>query len=283
MGLGNTLLAADIASDPGLIRVPGWEQYSWLRAGFSTRLGGCSSAYGESEQNLGWTAGDDPASVAANRAGFVKAVGQGTTLELVTVQQVHGARVRNLDAEVPPYMSPEGKAQLEGDGIISASQRRLLAILTADCVPVLMADVRTHAIGAFHAGWRGTLAGIVPGGIRAMQQCFHSQSQDLVAAVGPCIRDCCFEVGPEVREAFLHEFDEAESLFSTDAHGSLRLDLHEANRRQLLKAGVAESNIQMLAHCTSCARTQAGRRRFFSYRAERGNTGRMLSGIAAVG
>ncbi len=269
-------------AQPGLIRVPGWERYRWLRAGFSTRQGGGSSAYGEGEGNLGWTAEDDPGIVAENRARFAEAV-VGAPTRLVTVGQVHGSAVRDLESEPEPWMTADGRAGMEGDGLISRTPGRLLAILTADCVPVLLADTRTHAVGALHAGWRGTLARIVQHGVAALGERYGSEPGDIVAAIGPCIGACCFEVGEEVHLAFAEQFPYTAELFRRPTDGSaLHMDLETANRRQLMDAGIPEAQISSLAACTACARLPDGRRRFFSYRAERGRTGRMLSAIAAV-
>ncbi len=270
---------------PELIRVSGWERFPWLRAGFSTRRAGVSSVYGNAgELNLGWTEDDDPAHVAANRGAFLREVAGGDAMTLTTVAQVHGAAVRDLEQEAGPFSTPEGKARLEGDGLISRSPGRLLAILTADCVPVLVADTRTHAVGAFHAGWRGTLAHVALRGVQLMQANFGSQAEDLVAAIGPCIGACCFEVGEEVRAAFKAEVPTAADLF-TETNGADQrphLDLVEANRRALAGAGLRAEAISVVGLCTACARTPDGRRQFFSYRAEGGRTGRMLSAVGAV-
>lgn len=267
---------------PEILRVPGWERFPWLCAGFSTRQGGRSMVYGDQELNLGWTPDDDAITVAANRQSFALAVSGGLALPLTTVAQVHGTRVRNLEQETGPFRSAEGKALLEGDGLVAGTAGRLLAVLTADCVPVLLADTRTHAVGALHAGWRGTLAGIVSLGIQQMQASFGSSPGDLVAAIGPCIGACCFEVGPEVRAAFQEQWNGAETLFQPGDGPHSYLDLVEANRRELLRAGVPHENISTLNLCTACARTADGERRFFSYRAEGGRTGRMLSAIGSI-
>lgn len=258
-------------SEPGLLCVADWARYPWLRAGFSTRLCGGSEAYGAAELNLGWTAEDDPAKVAANRAALVEAVAPG--FELVTVRQVHGDVVHLVEA---PLATPEGKAVLCGDGLMTSRAGLLLGVQTADCVPVLLADTRLRAVAAFHAGWRGTLAGIVEKGVAAMQQEFGSRVEDLTAAVGPAIALCCFEVGDEVRSGFRERFAYAETLIS-----GRHLDLHEANRRQLVGAGMSAERVTVLAECTVCARVDGGRRKYFSYRAEKGVTGRMLSVIGA--
>ncbi len=270
--------------EPDLVLVPGWEHYPWLRAGFSTRYAGGSSVYGESELNLGWTKEDDSAVVKGNRAEFVRAVAQGAAMELVTVGQVHSAVVRDLQQHAGPLMTEEGKAVLEGDGLIGQSPGRLLAVLTADCVPVLVADRRTHAVGAFHAGWRGTLGRIAEQGVGAMHERYGSRPEDLVAAVGPCIRACCFEVGDEVVATFRAQFAYAAELIRGEEQGDgkLHLNLVEANRQQLLEAGVPKENVSIVAECTACARLADDRRKFYSYRDERGVCGRMLSAIGAV-
>ena len=290
--------------EPGLQLVPGWEQYPWLRAAFSTRIGGSSQAYGVADQNLSFTPEDNPANVEWNRARFVAAVAaDAAPFTLVTQQQVHGAVVRNLDTEPEPWISAEGRTTLEGDGLLTACPGKMLGIVTADCVPVLLADTRTHAVAALHAGWRGTLARIVQHGVEALRAHCGSSPADLVAAIGPAIGPCCFAIGDEVRSAYLREFPDAPTLFRQDpaeetivstpesnrsgtkTQGNspvLWMDLPEANRRQLVAAGVPASAIHVMAECTACMRGADGRRRYFSYRAEGGRTGRMLSLIGTV-
>ena len=278
----------------GIVSVPGWQKYTWLRAGFSTRQGGSSLVYGAGEQNLGWTAEDEPAVVARNRQRFLNAITTGASMPLTTLHQIHGSVVRDVNAEPFPTMTPEGKATLQGDGLFSGKTGRLLGVITADCVPVLVADTRSRAVAAFHAGWRGTLARIVERGTEALCLRFGSRAEDLVAAIGPAIRACCFEVGEEVRLGFEREFSYAAVLFSGAAEpvnavsapeaplGSQpHLDLQQANRQQLLDAGLSPERISVIAECTACSRLPDGGRKYFSYRAENGITGRMLSVIGA--
>lgn len=277
---------ADELQGAGVVRVAAWAGMPWLRAGFSTRQGGRTVAYSRGlggEQNLGWTAEDDAAIVAANRRGYVAAVwGGAESAELVTMRQVHGAEVRLVERGGGPLATADGRAVLEGDGLMTREPGLMLGIQTADCVPVLVADTRTRAVAAFHAGWRGTLAGIVAEGVVAMQREFGSRKEDLVAAIGPSIGPCCFAVGGEVRAEFEREFGHARSMFS-EARGQLYMDLWEANRQQLREAGVSAEAISVVGECTACARTEDGRRRYFSHRAERGFTGRMMSTIGVVG
>ncbi len=302
---------------PGIVPIPGWSAYPWLLAGFSTRQGGLSTAYaagGPPEQNLGYTADDDPATIQAARQRLVAALTKSRKASrnstppptLITIRQCHSGVLRRVDRADLPLATPEGKALLEGDALYTRDPNLLLGILTADCVPVLVADTRTHAIAAFHAGWRGTLARIVEHGIDTLRRDFGSRPQDLLAAIGPSIGACCFAIGEEVRHEFESQFAYAPSLFSEvqapeviagkdptrvltpsaqgDPHprSQLHMDLWEANRRQLLDAGLHPSSITVIGHCTACTRLPDGRRKYFSHRAEQGHTGRMLSLIGTT-
>lgn len=277
-----------------IVRVPDWARYRWLRHGFSARGGGISPVYGrDTDLNLGWTKEDDPGSVAENRRRFLRSVGgdlagedgQQTGWRMVTLRQVHSASVRAVragDGALEGRLeTAEGKAVLEGDGLITDIPGVLAAVGTADCVPVLVVDVARRAVGAFHAGWRGTVAGIVGQGIAAMREEYGSRVEDLVAAVGPSIGACCYAVGEEVRGAFGERYGYAEELFHK-ADGAMSVDLWEANRRQLLTAGLGVEQIAVLGECTACARDARGERRYFSHRAERGVAGRMLSAVGVV-
>jgi YfiH family protein len=190
---------------------------------------------------------------------------------------------------------------------MTREQGLMLGVQTADCVPVLIADTKTRAVAAFHAGWRGTLARIVEQGVGRMRMEFGSRPKDLVAAIGPSIGLCCFAVGEEVRSEFESQFGYAEELFSevfdsdpvrekypmlfltarAPGHSNLgpqiHLDLWEANRRQLLDAGLKAKAIRVVGECSACSRLKNGRRKYFSHRAEHGFTGRMLSVIGVVG
>jgi YfiH family protein len=263
----------------GVVVVEEWKKYPWLRAGFSTRLGGRTSVYGgDGEQNLGWTAEDDPAVVAGNRRALVGAVG-GDEFELVTMAQFHSNAIEVV-LRGRPLATDEGKAVLRGDGLITNERGLMLGVQTADCVPVLLADTVTRAVGVFHAGWRGTLARIAEHGVARMGAEFGSEPGNLVAAIGPAIRVCCFEVGDEVKAQFEAEFEYGAELFERSASGKLHMDLHAANRRQLEEAGVG--SVSVVAECSACARVE-GRRKYFSYRAEGGVTGRMMSVIGVAG
>ncbi|MGA7156912.1 MAG: laccase domain-containing protein, partial [Acidobacteriaceae bacterium] len=139
---------------PGLVTIPAWSRYPWLRAAFSTRQGGLSTAYatgGPSEQNLGYTPEADPQEIAAARRRLVAAVSKSRSSalpNLITIRQCHTGIIQRVDATTP-LTTPEGKALLRGDALYTRDPNLLLGILTADCVPVLVADTRTHAVAAF--------------------------------------------------------------------------------------------------------------------------------------
>jgi len=259
-----------------VLQLPSLAAVDWLLHGFSTRAGGQSTAYSGSasagELNLGFTASDDRANVIANRERFVEAVTGNPQFPVVTLAQVHSAIVQRVDE--PRTASDSGFAK--ADGMITDHPRILLAIQTADCISVLVADRKRRAVAGFHAGWRGTVKRIVEHGVAQMRLEFGSDPGDLLAAIGPGIGQCCYEVGQEVRDEFESQFAYAAGLFRDGATApkKLHLDLVEANRRQLLDAGVKADTISLAQECTSCQTD-----RYFSYRAEGGFTGRMFSAI----
>lgn len=276
-------------NDLEILKVEAWKQYEWLLHGFSTRDGGVSKVYGGSTLNLGWTKEDDATSVAENRRRFLAAVCRRRVGSvLVGAKQIHSNIVRVVkkeDGALEGRLQTEGgKAVLEADGLITDVPQVLLGVGTADCVPVFVVDVAKRVVAAVHAGWRGTLARIVEQGIATMQEAYGSQARDMVAAVGPSIGPCCYTVGESVSSEFGRQFEYARELFirPTDSR-EVRLNLWEANRRQLLDAGVPEASIVMMGECTACARSQSGAMRYFSHRAEHGIAGRMLNviGVAA--
>jgi polyphenol oxidase len=277
-----------------VLRPPDLAQLPWLVHGFSTRQGGVSTCYGGHALNLGFTQHDSRENVERNRARFLERVGaqteDGRLWPVVQMKQVHSSLVHRVSAAL--------REPLAGDGLITNTAGLLLAVKTADCVPVLVADVKRRAVGAFHAGWRGTVARVVEKGIGEMQRQFGSLPRDLRAVIGPSIRRCCYKVGAEVRAEFESQFSYGDELFEevfdanalhvrypllflnqrAPGHGELgpeiHLDLVEANKRQLLDAGVRELNISVLDGCTACDTA-----RFFSHRAESGQTGRMMAVI----
>jgi polyphenol oxidase len=278
----------DVVEGVEIVRVGEWDRFPWLVHGFSSRRGGVSKSYGADSLNLGWTKEDDAATVAENRRRFVRSVGGGEVL--VGVRQVHADKVlvvgKSDGALEGRLQTAEGRAVLEGDGLITDVPGVLLAIGTADCVPVLVVDVEKKVVGAFHAGWRGTVARIVEKGVAKMSAEYGSRVEDMVAAVGPSIAACCYSVGPEVRREFGERFSYAEELFRVGGEEDLEdlyLDLWEANLRQLLAAGLTEQQITVAGECTACSEDDRGAMRYFSHRAEKGVAGRMLNVVGVAG
>ena len=273
----------------------------WLVHGFSTRSGGFSKCYGGDALNLGFTAHDSKAAVERNRGAFISATTQqgnrpraSAKWRMVNLRQIHSDLIHRI-SEIP---KDKDNALIAGDGMVTNVPGILLAILTADCLPVILVDSKRHAVGVFHAGWRGTVKRIVEKGVGEMHRWFGTDPSDLKVAIGPGIRGCCYEVGPEVRSGFEAQFSYGSSLFRetkernevheryplffltarAPGHSELPkkifLDLAEANRRQLIDAGVPAKNISDMGQCTFCRKDL-----FFSHRVEKGVTGRMMAAV----
>jgi len=291
-----------------VLRAQHLSEFPWLIHGFSTRVGGFSRAYRKGDLNLGFTGDDTKSVVERNRKVFLHEVGAVSEREsgrngnltlwpIVTLRQVHSDVIHCVDAHGIDSASHD---PLTGDGLLTATPGLLLAIQTADCLPVILVDAKRRAVGVFHAGWRGTLKRIVVKGVGQMQHRFGSRPRDLWAAIGPGIHGCCYDVGEDVRGKFESQFSYAGKLFRevkesdpvrekypllfltarAPGHGELPnkifLDLVEANRQQLLEAGLLSKSIWTSPLCTSCNNNL-----LFSYRSEKGKTGRMM-GVAGI-
>jgi len=277
-----------------------FSQFKWLIHGFSTRPGGISELNGsrrgrskkERVLNFGFTDWDRRDRVEANRCHFQDALGCGDAC-LVTLRQVHSDVLRVIQE------SPRHAAK--GDALATRTPNLLLGIQTADCIPILLIDPRHRAVAAIHAGWRGTVARIAAKTVGRMAMEFGTQPKDVLAALGPGIGRCCYEVGPDVVKEFAAQFSNAaewfDGPFAMLASGEdpnplpwltmmppghqpppvrCHLDLRAANSAILAEAGAQRKNIFASDFCTSC-RTDL----FFSYRRE-GATGRMMAVIGVV-
>jgi YfiH family protein len=241
-----------------------------FRHGFTTRAGGVSAPPFDA-LNLGGKWGDDPASVVENR----RRLGQALGGHPIVARQVHGAVV----ARVRAGDQPEAIARLEADGLYSDAPGLTLGVFVADCIPALIADPRTGAFAAVHAGWRGTVAGVLPAAVRALGTELGARPEDLKIALGPAIGPCCFEVGEEVVAAFLSLFADARAHgvvvpSPRGTPGKSQVDLKAANRLLLERAGVSPEAIEAGAECTHC-----DRERFFSFRRDGNATGQQMGVI----
>ena len=246
---------------------------------FSTRLGGVSPMP-EGSLNLAGFNEDAAENIYENRRRFLKLFSGDWTL--TGCWQVHGADVREVknraDAEPKPGVLGDDQYC---DALISNTPGILLAVKTADCVPILLGDPETGAFAAVHAGWRGTLAAIVTRAIDDLRNQYGTRPEQLRAAIGPAANSCCYEVGPEVIAQFNQRFPQSTSLFAPTREGHARIDLHAANRNQLRGAGVSPDRIHAAPFCTMDRNDL-----FFSYRREkhsRGRVGRLMSVIGRSG
>ena len=264
-----------------------FKKLSWLVHGFSTRIGGNSLLDpGDRVLNLGFTDWDTPEAVRKNRQTFQSALGA-SELKRVALKQFHSAVIRFF---------PSAPAEAcKGDASLTNAPGLLLGVETADCVPILLVDPKQRAVAAIHAGWRGTLARIAEKTVGQMRMRFGSRPSNILAALGPAIGGCCYEVGTELVTKFTSQFADAEGWFDELRTGdepnplqwlnrmppghqpppkNVRLDLPKANRAQLLAAGVTAANIFVSNLCTSCHTDL-----FFSYRREADHSGRLLSAV----
>jgi YfiH family protein len=268
--------ASLFTEEQGPIQVPALSAQPGLVHGFSTRRGGVTRCYRpdlpatQGDLNLGFTKDDDREHVRANRLRFLASLGADDFRHFGLLLQQHTPTVHVLRSFADAATDFTEPAHVPGDGLITNVPGLLLTVQVADCIPVLVFDPAQRAVGAFHAGWRGTVAGIAAIGVAAMREAYGSDPANMLAAIGPGIGPRSYVVGDAVREAFTANFAYADALFDTET----RLNLWEANRRQLLDAGLAAEHVTVLGEDTA---TQTDR--FFSHRAEDGFTGRMMAAI----
>jgi polyphenol oxidase len=272
-----------------LLQLAPFRKLPWLVHGFSTRAGGVSSLDGNKVLNLSFMDWDTRENVLKNRKLLQSAVGA-SDLNLVALKQIH--------SDVIHTFSSSPTEPRKGDASATNQPGLLLAVQTADCVPILLVDPKKRAVAAIHAGWRGTLARIAQKAVGRLQMEFGSKPDDLLAALGPSIGPCCYEVGAELVTKFTVQFADGDDYFDEARSGeepnplqwlnmappghqpppkNVHLDLRKANRSQLVAAGLQPKNIFISDLCTAC-RTDL----LFSYRREGPQSGRLLSiiGIA---
>jgi YfiH family protein len=234
-----------------------------LRHGFSTRRGGTTP---EGSLNLGYLDWDTRKRVNENRRRFLSALGLGHA-SMATLAQVHSDQVHIITGDKNQWNRPP-----EGDALLTRESGIALAVRVADCLPILLTDPDKRAIGAFHAGWRGILAHILVKTVNRMRDAFGSDPARMVVAVGPGIRSCCMEVGPEVACLFDREFPNR--TLSRSRKGEAMLDLQQALEADRAEAGIDRENFFDLGLCTRCNPEE-----FYSYRGEGEASGRMMAAI----
>lgn len=265
----------EVAASSGRARlkflVCGALEQAGFKNAFSTRIGGVSSLPHES-LNLGFLSGDDPDNVRENRKRFLSAV-TADDFVLVTARQTH-----STDRIVIGSKQQAKGSQPKCDAMTTGLDRTLLAVQTADCLPVLIADPRTGAMAAIHAGWRGTAGRIAERTIADMMQRHGVNPRDCIAALGPNACSDCYEVGEDVIDLYRKQFGYWRKLLTRRSEGRAHLDVKAANVQQLLFCGFTPDRIHAAPYCTM---HESGL--FFSYRREAGGkpgkVGRMLAMI----
>ena len=242
---------------------------------FSTRMGGVS-LMPENSLNLAGFNEDEAENIYENRRRFLRLFPGDWTL--AGCWQVHAADIRVINdaADAKPKPGVLGDDQY-CDALVTNTPNVLLTVKTADCVPILIADPKTRAVAAVHAGWRGTSASIVKYAIARMECEYGAAAVDLRAAIGPAANACCYEIGSDVIAVFKERFGSADELLTPTREGHARIDLRQANRNQLVDAGIPHARIHLAPFCTMDRNDL-----FFSYRREKkllGRVGRLMSVI----
>ena len=242
---------------------PEMEKVGWVVHAFTTRMGGVSP-FPVNALNLSYLKGDSRENVKLNRRRPLQALGIGSC-RLVTLKQLHTDRVIVPRSQI-------GAEELAGDSLITDQPNLILAIQVADCAPILVVDRKNRAIGAVHAGWRGTAQRIVVKALQALRANFGTKPADCLFAIGPTIERCCYQVGKEVINLYQRSFPAWKEFLTLRSPAEGHLSLVKANVHQMLEAGVRPEQILSANLCTSCHKEL-----FFSFRRESGITGRMMA------
>ncbi len=214
--------------------------------------------------------GEDKETILSNRLKLSEYFGD--DCHYATALQTHSDVVHVIDT-IDDRGWESGEGLVEADALITNLPNIALTVLTADCVPILLYDPISKAIGVVHAGWRGTQQRIVAKAISKMQELYGTKASDTIVGIGPSIGGCCYEVGSEVAD----NFSEYPESVSTNSNGKSQLDLKSINRAQLLDSGIKSVHMEVTPICTACQSD-----RFFSYRKEQGCSGRFVSALAMI-
>ncbi len=265
------------STEPGFLQIRSLEHLP-IRHAFSTRKGGASAPPYHS-LNLGLSVGDDPAAVRENRRRYFSALGLDPS-RLVRVRQVHGSDVLVVDQTLAgrerfPRLLLDGDDSY--DAMVTDIPHLNLAISTADCLPIFLVDRRRPAVGAVHAGWRSSVKGIARHALRKMREAYGTDPSECYAAVGPGIRGCCYEVDEPVITPLQRAWSQWQACVEPAGETRWMLDLARLNIAILEEEGLRPDRIFDTSLCTVCRSDL-----FYSYRADRPKTGRMISLIALM-
>lgn len=229
---------------------PAFDRIPFVRHGFSTRLGGVSQGTFAS-MNLSFTRGDDAAAVRTNFDRFCAAIGVRSE-DVVISAQTHTANVRIVTAADRGQGITRDKEYTDVDGLITNDPGVVLCTQYADCVPLFFVDPVRRVVATSHAGWRGTAAGIAKVTVDKMVEAFGCRREDILAAIGPSIGHCCFEVDSPVYDAFCRVPVFDDTCYTDDGNGKYHINLWQVNRRWMLASGVKAENVTVTDLCTQC-------------------------------
>ncbi len=246
--------ALQIRHDQGVVYLtfPALERQSMVSHAFSTRMGGVSEGR-FSAMNFSFTRGDDPVHVMENYRRMADILGADIR-KMVLSYQTHTTNVRVVTEEDAGKGVVRDRDYRDVDGLITDVPGITLVTFFADCVPLYLLDPVHRAIGLSHSGWRGTVNRMGKVTLEAMHREYGTNPSDVTACIGPSICQDCYEVGPEVAEAFTDAFDEQyhDELFYAKENGKYQLDLWKANEIIFAEAGVLPENIHTTDICTHC-------------------------------
>jgi YfiH family protein len=250
-----------------MLQVKRQDQITFLRSETLSQIPGLVHAFStrRAERNdfsLGPADSPNPM-IQMNRARFLAAIGA-PGWPIIKLKQIHSGIVVDVDD------TSAASESVAGDGGVTALRGVVLAVQTADCVPVLIADIESRAVAAIHAGWRGTAAGIVKIAVTRIIEKFHIDPKSLHAVIGPHIGVCCYEVGEDVVQAM----PDASAVETREEWSKPHVNLASANRRQLMETGIPETQIETSSLCTKCREDL-----FHSYRRDGKRMGHLLSVI----
>ena len=248
-----------------------FESLAHVRHGFSTRTGGAATDRG-CLLNLSMRPWDTPERVAENRTRFLLSLGLASA-RLATLSQIHSDRVHIIEDT-----SDQWNRRQEGDALATSRSGIAVGVLVADCFPILLADPDTGAVAAVHSGWRGTAQRILSKAVKGMREAFGSKPARLLAAIGPGIRACCCEVGPEVAALYGEKYPGLNLARLREGHpAKYLLDMPRALEIQCAESGLHRENVFDIVSCTRCNPQE-----FFSHRAEGEAAGRMMALIGRL-
>ena len=256
-------------SSPQIFHFDTFDQHKEIKHFITGRDGGLST--GElGGMNLSFKVGDDADNVKTNRALVAKELGIEPE-KMVFPAQTHSSNIVEVNENKYTDLFNDT------DALITNVPGICVAVMSADCVPVLLYDPSSRSVAAIHAGWRGTVAGIVPKAIEMMKHRFNADPSQMIAGIGPSICGEVYEVGGEVAEEFTCVFDDRDGIVKPKDNGKFLLDLWEANKKMLLKSGLREENIEIAGICT-----YKNADKFFSARRSGNKAGRFGAGILLV-